>query len=358
MMTLLLACLLAGGTQPADRQASEPTRHLLAALHRLPAKGYLFGHQDDLAYGVNWRYASGRSDVLDVTGDYPGLFGWDLSGCESGHLTDIDGVPFDSIRSYVRFVYAHGGVNTFSWHCPNPLGGTAWAATPGTVASILPGGSRHALYVSWLSRLGAFIRGFDDIPILLRPFHELTGGWFWWGAPHCSTAEFTTLWEFTRHYLNDTLGLHNILWVYNPGDNFSSLADFMARYPGDSAVDVVSFDAYQYDSSFGSSLSHRLSVLDSAARLTGKVEALAETGYVRVPDPEWWTGVVAPALAHHPIAYMLVWRNQGWNAWSKPPAMEYYAPYKGQASAKDFVRFYRMGNTLFLRDAAREKLYQ
>ena len=32
----------------------------------------MFGHQDDLAYGVNWKYEDGRSDIKDVTGDYPG----------------------------------------------------------------------------------------------------------------------------------------------------------------------------------------------------------------------------------------------------------------------------------------------
>lgn len=132
----------------------------------------------------------------------------------------------------------------------------------------------------------------------------------------------------------------------------------MARYPGDDETDMVSFDTYQYNDGFASLIGRQLSVLDSAAAMTGKVEALAETGYEQVPDPHWWTGVLAPALAHHPVAYVMVWRNAGWNPYMKPPHMHYYAPYKGQASAADFVRFYRMRNTLFLRDAAREKLYQ
>jgi len=355
LIALLMASVVA---QPADRRASSQTRHLLAALHRLPAKGYLFGHQDDLAYGVGWRADPGRSDVHDVAGDYPGLFGWDFSGLESGRPSDINGIPFDSIRSYVRWVYASGGVNTFTWHCPNPLGGTAWDTIPGTVASILPGGTHHALYVSWLERLGTFVRSLDGVPVLFRPFHELTGGWFWWGASHSDAATFKALWRFTRHYLNDSMGLHNILWVYNAGDNFSTLEGFMARYPGDDETDMVSFDTYQYNGGFASLIGRQLSVLDSAAAMTGKVEALAETGFEQVPDPHWWTGVLAPALAHHPVAYVMVWRNAGWNPYMKPPHMHYYAPYKGQASEDDFVRFYRMDNTLFLRDAAREKLYQ
>jgi mannan endo-1,4-beta-mannosidase len=347
---------------PADRNATRETRNLCRNLHRLPTKGFLFGHQDDLAYGVNWRYQPGRSDVRDVCGDYPGLFGWDLSGMESDHDKDIDGVPFDSIRSYVRSVYARGGVSTFSWHCPSPLGNgkTAWDTTRGTVASILPGGANHALYTHWLNRLAAYIGTFKDIPILFRPFHEHTGSWFWWGANECSPEEYRALWRFTRGYLNDTLGLHNILWVFNAGDNFKNTSDFLDRYPGDDAVDVISFDAYQY--SDGATFQHNvgagLSILDSAAARTGKLEALAETGYEQVPDPHWWTGVLEPTLTQHPIAYVLVWRNHGWNPYMKPPHMHYYAPYAGQVSAGDFVRFYSLENTLFARDAAKAKLYQ
>ena len=39
----------------------------------------MFGHQDDLAYGVGWKYVPGKSDVKEVTGDYPAVMvlNWD-----------------------------------------------------------------------------------------------------------------------------------------------------------------------------------------------------------------------------------------------------------------------------------------
>jgi mannan endo-1,4-beta-mannosidase len=37
----------------------------------------MFGHQDDLAYGVGWKYEPGRSDIKDVTGDYPAVYGFE-----------------------------------------------------------------------------------------------------------------------------------------------------------------------------------------------------------------------------------------------------------------------------------------
>jgi mannan endo-1,4-beta-mannosidase len=215
------------------------------------------------------------------------------------------------------------------------------------------------LYTHWLDSIAGFLGSLHGIPVLFRPFHEHTGSWFWWGARECTPADYKALWRFTHDYLTRVKGLHNLLWVFNTGDNVNSVAAFLERYPGDDVVDVVSFDAYQYGDgpSFGRSLGRGLSILDSAAATTGKVEALAETGYEQVPDPHWWTGVLEPALHGHPVAYVLVWRNHGWNPYMNPPHMHYYAPYKGQVSAADFIQFYSLENTLFERDAAKAKLY-
>src|SRR5690606_24598530 len=80
---------------PIDAKATQETRSLHAFLHRLQGERILFGHQDDLAYGVHWRYQSGKSDVKDVAGDYPAVMGWDIGGIEYGHEVNLDAVPFD-----------------------------------------------------------------------------------------------------------------------------------------------------------------------------------------------------------------------------------------------------------------------
>jgi len=74
------------------------------------------------------------------------------------------------------------------------------------------------------------------------------------------------------------------------------------------------------------------------------VAALTETGQGSLPSADWWTATLAPILARHPVAYALVWRN----AHDIPG--HFYAPYPGQQSASDFVRFYNDPKTLFLRD--------
>ena len=131
----------------SDKLATEETTKLYQNLISLKNKGYLFGHQDDLAYGVKWKYEEGRSDVKDVTQDYPALFGWDLGGIEHQKANNIDGVPFEKIKKWCKEYYKKGAVITISWHIDNPLTlKNSWDVTNGSLASILPNGTQHNLY--------------------------------------------------------------------------------------------------------------------------------------------------------------------------------------------------------------------
>jgi mannan endo-1,4-beta-mannosidase len=47
----------------SDKKATPETVSLYKKLNQLTQKGFLFGHQDDLAYGVNWKYENGKSDI-------------------------------------------------------------------------------------------------------------------------------------------------------------------------------------------------------------------------------------------------------------------------------------------------------
>ncbi len=98
----------------SDKNATAETKALYKNLRRISSKGYLFGHQDDLAYGVNWRYQLERSDVKEVTGDYPALYGWDLGGLEKNSAENLDGVPFEKMRQWIKDGYKRGGVVTLS----------------------------------------------------------------------------------------------------------------------------------------------------------------------------------------------------------------------------------------------------
>lgn len=372
-IVFLFSFAIASGQEkgPSDPKATKETKFLFQHLNQYAQTGFLFGHQDDLAYGIHWKYEQDSSDVKSVIGDYPALFGWDLSGLESDHQADIDSVPFRKIREYADWVYRQGGINTFSWHCPSPLGDnkSAWDTTHGTVSSILPGGVHHALYQAWLDKVASFLSTLKGphgelIPILYRPFHEFTGNWFWWCQNTCSAEDFKALWRYQIHYLRTVKNLHNLLVVYNTSDNFKDEKDFLKRYPGDGVVDILSLDSYQsgdaaVSNAFEENLDHCLSVLEKTAGIKGKPFALAETGYERIPYSNWWTDKLMKGINRHKIAYMLVWRNAGQIGSVEQPHIHYYVPFKGDVSASNFVKFYHLGNTLFLKDmAAKGNIYK
>ncbi|TWR28338.1 beta-mannosidase [Mucilaginibacter achroorhodeus] len=331
---------------PSDPQATNETRQLYYSMQRLKGAGTIFGHHDDTAYGVGWCFVKDQSDVKSVTGTYPAIYGWDLAKIEHDSVRDINGVPFKYQKQLVQEAYRRGGINTFCWHMDNPANGkTAWDTSMRTVATILPGGEHHETYKQWLDKAAAYMANLngddgEQIPILFRPFHELTGNWFWWCANTSTPEEFKQLWRFTIDYLRQTRKLHNLLIVFSEAD-FNSEEEFMQRYPGNGYVDFIGFDNYCYKNveDYKYNLNKRLDIIDGIAKRNNKLTCLPETGYEQIPQANWWTTVLQPILANHQPSYAMVWRN------GRPD--HYYAPYPGQISEADFKKFFASPQVIF-----------
>ncbi len=345
---------------PVDPTATPETKRLLSNLYKLLNKGVLFGHQDDMAYGLTpegkrWIAEPGRSDVKSVAGTYPAVFGWELGHIEVDSARNVDAVPFADIRRYIVQAHAMGAVNTISWHLDNPHNGHIAADTARTVRYILPGAPDHAKYVLYLDRLAAFLGSLKDskgkaIPVIFRPFHEQTGNWFWWGAEACTPAEYTALWKFTITYLREQKGLHNLLIAYST-DKVPDEAAYLAHYPGDAYADVLGFDFYHFGKAeeYRRKLGLQLAMLTRVSQAHHKLPALTEAGSERLPEADWWTQTLLPLLKEHPVSYVLVWRN------GRPD--HFYAPYPGQASAADFQAFAKDKKVLMQKQLAPLKIY-
>ncbi|MBP5322336.1 MAG: beta-mannosidase [Bacteroidaceae bacterium] len=359
LLVLLPAFLLSSCKEPktpslSQHPCSPEAETLLAGLHRIAeSPSFMFGHQDDTAYGHSWKYEDGRSDTKDVCGDYPGVIGFDLGHLELGHSRNLDGVPFDWMRREIIWQYERGGMVTLSWHLDNPLtGGNAWDfSNKETVSSILPGGSLHDEFLVRLGRVADFLGSVVTesgvkVPMLFRPWHEHTGSWFWWGQDNCTTEQYKALWRMTFDFMQKR-GLTNLLWAYSPGSEPKNQEEFFERYPGDDIMDVLGFDTYQSNSREGylRVMKKSLDVLIEAAQTHNKVAAVTETGYESTPDSTWWTGTLIPALDNAPIAYVLVWRN----AWDRET--HHYGIYPGHESEADFMTFYNDSRTVFANDA-------
>ena len=377
VLALLAASTLQAFSQKMqllDKKATQETKNLYQNLNKLMDKGIMFGHQDDLAYGVEWKNPDGkRSDVHDVVNDYPAVFGWDLGHIENGADKNLDGIPFDKMRAYIRSVYDKGGINTISWHVDNPVTQkNAWDNTP-AINAVLPGGDKYDLYRTWMDRLATYIhslKGSDgkQIPIIFRPYHELNGAWFWWGKDSATKEEYVKLFKYTVEYLKDKKQLHNLIYTFSP-NTFQTSAEFMERYPGDDLVDMLGFDNYQFakpsdpdsvikksSQKFQAQIRNGLTILDSLAKAHNKIPTFSETGFEAIPQKDWWTSTLLDVVKDFKISYVLVWRNHGWKA--DENKFHYYAPYAGQTAEKDFVKFYGDPKTLFLKDISKENIYK
>ncbi len=336
-----------------DPDATNETRALFVNMRDLAGDYILFGHQDDLAYGVHWKNEPGRSDVREVTGAYPAVFGWELGDLELGAEENLDAVNFENLKGWIREAYEMGGINTISWHLNNPVtGGDAWDTEGRPVATILPGGENHELFNEWLDRFAEFandltveVDGDEQfIPIIFRPWHEHNGSWFWWGADHCTPEEYNELWRYMVTYLRDEKGLNHLIWAHSPG-SFDGMAEFLERYPGDDYVDLVGFDMYNIDQD---NYIESMRSLVEYAEERGMIAAFTETGNEALRDETWYTEVLYPLITQDEVArrisYVLVWRNSHEET---DRVDHYYTPYPGHPAADDFVRFYEKDEIIF-----------
>jgi mannan endo-1,4-beta-mannosidase len=121
-----------------------------------------------------------------------------------------------------------------------------------------------------------------DVPILWRPLHEASGGWFWWGAS--GPEAYVKLYRLMHERLTEYHKLDNLIWLWNGQDK-----DW---YPGDDVVDIVGEDIYPGERVYSSQAAKFLEASRySEAR---KIVALSENGCAPDPalierDGAWWS---------------------------------------------------------------------
>jgi mannan endo-1,4-beta-mannosidase len=340
---------------------SELTQQLYDKLLNIKGEGVFFGMHDATGYGVGWNNDNDRSDIESVTGDYPAFAGW---GADYSVAQIARGEGFEDARYKMRLFHDMGGFNTLEWHAQNPYGGNSnWEDNPykkNAVKAILPGGEKHQEFLTQLDNLAAFFNTLIDsdgkkIPIIFRPWHEHTGGWFWWGKGRCSEAEYIQLWQFTVNYLSDIKGVDNLLYAYSP-DKIDSREEYLYGYPGDAYIDILGLDNYGDLRQFATNMPRFVKMLETVVSLANeknKPAALTETGAFTVdgqatmPENDWFTekllkGIMTNEITRQ-ISYAMVWRNADKD--------HFHAPYPGHPSVPNFLDFYNDPFTKFMFNA-------
>ncbi len=244
-------------------------------------------------YTLSGQYAdSGRESdeykaILDATGDSFAVLGLDMG--EYVHGAQANGAEVHSVEYAHDWYYNAGGIVQVCVHWISPVAyvtdGCRWWESFRAEASdidldlVMNGGDDRCLEkldddIEDLAEQLNLLQE-DGVPILFRPLHEASGGWFWWGE--CEPESYIKFWRHLYDKLTNEYGINNLIWVWN-----GQSADW---YPGDDVVDIVAWDIYPGEREYGSASP----IFAECAQCPGenKLTALAETGCVPDPDLTW-----------------------------------------------------------------------
>ena len=260
--------------------ANADARALYAYLRECYGKVTLSGQVCD--YGLDGPECKA---IYEITGKYPAILGLDMMDYTPSRTAL--GARSVAVEQAIKF-HEQGGIVSFCWHWNAPTeylkpgedengnprwwGGFYTANTTFNIADVMNGNdpAGKALIDRDIEKIAGLLLQLQEngVPVLWRPLHEASGGWFWWGAQ--GPAACKALWIHLYNELTYTYGCNNLIWVWN-GQN----PDW---YPGDEYVDIIGEDVYAAQRSYGAHNSKFMDVLNYTD--TNKIIAMTENGVV------------------------------------------------------------------------------
>jgi mannan endo-1,4-beta-mannosidase len=225
---------------PANSNSSDDVKKVLKFLYDIKGHGIITGQQNLAPDVMSW-----TDKVLNITGCYPGLLGEDFTYGNAAYLKRKEIV--DTVTDY----WNKGGLVTISWHQVNPetwdgsidegpFEYTQYQMSQEKFNQIfVPESDLQIKYQQHIDTIAGYLKQLQEagVVVLWRPYHEMNGGWFWWGAK----ANFTDLWKGMFNRYTKYHHLNNLIWVWSPNISQSGMTDY---YPGDEYVDIVGLDGY------------------------------------------------------------------------------------------------------------------
>ncbi len=224
--------------------------------------------------------------IKDVTGKEPAILGCDFIEYSPSRVER--GSKSYNVEQAIDWAKT-GGIVTFAWHWNAPTdlidqepdklwwSGFYTSATTFDLEKALADkeSEEYKLLIRDIDEIAVQLKRLEraDVPVLWRPLHEASGGWFWWGAK--GAEPYKELWKIMFDRLVFYHEIDNLIWVWN-GQN----KDW---YPGDEYVDIVSEDIYADPFDYSSQI-EKFKVAEEYTDEKEVMVALSENGVI--PDPE------------------------------------------------------------------------
>lgn len=261
-----------------NKNSTANTKKLYSFLKDSYGKYVITGQQCD--GGIN---GNEFKAIKNLTGDYPALLGLDMMDYTPSRTAL--GASSSAVEKAIEFANK-GGIVTFCWHWNAPTeylnstanspdgwwGGFYTQSSKFDIAKVMNGQDAKGKKLldrdikeiaKQLKRLAK-----AGVPVIWRPLHEGSGGWFWWGAK--GSDAYKKLWKYLYKELTNTYGCNNLIWVYN-----GQSADW---YPGDEYVDIVGEDIYPGNHVYDPQVSRFRQAINYGSKT--KITALTENGCI------------------------------------------------------------------------------
>lgn len=261
-----------------NRNATANTKKLYSFLKDSYGKYVITGQQCD--GGIN---GNEFKAIKNLTGDYPALLGLDLMDYTPSRTAF--GASSSAVEKAIEFA-DKGGIVTFCWHWNAPTeylystannsdgwwGGFYTKSSKFDIAKVMNGQDANGkkLIDRDIKEIAKQLKRLEKagVPVIWRPLHEASGGWFWWGAK--GSDAYKKLWKYLYKELTNTYGCNNLIWVYN-----GQSADW---YPGDEYVDIVGEDIYPGNHVYDPQVSRFKQAINYGSKT--KITALTENGCI------------------------------------------------------------------------------
>lgn len=230
---------------PVNRSLSDSAKALLSKLYSLQGKTILTGQHDYLE-APNWL----SGELWNKTGTSPYI-----KGVEFGGILNQDAATLSKQRQNVVNVCIDwknkGGIVSASYHASFPGKSQDWVNVKQYTLQndfdliVTPGTTLYNSLISDIDKVAVHLKQLRDAntPVLWRPYHEMNGSWFWWGAKN----NFSKLWDIMYDRYVNYHNLNNLIWVWCPNANNQWCNNASDYYVGHSRADVLAMDIYNND---------------------------------------------------------------------------------------------------------------
>lgn len=261
-----------------NKNSTANTKKLYSFLKDSYGKYVITGQQCD--GGIN---GNEFKAIKNLTGDYPALLGLDMMDYTPSRTAL--GASSSAVEKAIEFANK-GGIVTFCWHWNAPTeylnstanspdgwwGGFYTQSSKFDIAKVMNGQDAKGkkLLDRDIKEIAKQLKRLEKagVPVIWRPLHEGSGGWFWWGAK--GSDAYKKLWKYLYKELTNTYGCNNLIWVYN-----GQSADW---YPGDEYVDIVGEDIYPGNHVYDPQVSRFKQAINYGSKT--KITALTENGCI------------------------------------------------------------------------------